>query len=102
VRAQVPGSELEFAQGAGPDPRCYRVSFGKLARALPELRMTWDVAQGVAELLEAYRRLQLTQRDLEGDRYLRIQTISRHISAGRLDDDLRWTAAAGGRDGRPR
>ena len=93
VRDQVPGSLLEFAQDAGPDPRCYRVSFDKLARALPELRMTWDVQQGVAELLDAYRRLRLSQRDLEGGRYLRIQTISQHIAAGRLGDDLRWTAS---------
>jgi len=101
VRDQVPGSTLEFARGAGPDPRCYRVSFDKLARALPELRMTWDVEQGVAELLAAYRQLQLTERDLEGGRYLRIQTISQHIAARRLGDDLRWTVPPPGPSGDP-
>jgi len=92
VRAQVAGSEIELSRDAGPDPRCYRVSFDKLARALPQLKMTWNVEQGVAELLTAYRRLRLSQSDLEGGKYLRIKTISQHIAAGRLGDDLRWIA----------
>jgi nucleoside-diphosphate-sugar epimerase len=92
VAAQVPGSQIEFSSGAGPDPRCYRVSFDKLARALPRLELSWNVEQGVSELIAAYQQLRLTQEDLEGGKYLRIKTIAQHISAGRLGDDLRWTA----------
>jgi len=92
VAAQVPGSRIEFSKDAGPDPRCYRVSFDKIIQALPRLQMTWDVEQGVAELLRAYQQLKLTQEDLEGGKYLRIKTISQHIAAGRLGDDLRWAA----------
>jgi nucleoside-diphosphate-sugar epimerase len=92
VQSLVPGSRVEFSQDAGPDPRCYRVNFDKIGKALPQLKMTWNVEQGVAELLTAYKRLELTQQDLEGGKYLRIKTISQHIAAGRLGDDLRWTA----------
>ena len=90
VQAQVPGSKVEFSRDAGPDPRCYRVSFEKIARALPQLNMTWNVAQGVSELLDAYRQIGLTKKDLEGSKYVRLETISEHIRAGRLGDDLRW------------
>jgi nucleoside-diphosphate-sugar epimerase len=90
VQAQVPGSNVELSQDAGPDPRCYRVSFDKIARALPQLKMTWNVAQGVSELLAAYQQIGLTREDLEGGKYLRIKTISEHIRAGRLGEDLRW------------
>jgi nucleoside-diphosphate-sugar epimerase len=90
VQAQVPGSKIEYFGGAGPDPRCYRVSFEKIARALPQLNMTWNVAQGVSELLDAYRQIGLTKRDLEGSKYVRLETISEHIRAGRLGQDLRW------------
>jgi len=90
VQAQVPGSKIEFSRDAGPDPRCYRVSFEKIARALPQLNMTWNVAQGVSELLDAYRQIGLTKKDLEGSKYVRLETISEHIRAGRLGDDLRW------------
>jgi nucleoside-diphosphate-sugar epimerase len=90
VQAEVPGSQVEFSKDAGPDPRCYRVNFDKITRALPQLKMTWNVQQGVAELLAAYRQIGLTKADLEGAKYLRIQTISEHIRAGRLGEDLRW------------
>ncbi len=93
VQAQVPGSKIEFSEGAGPDPRCYRVSFDKIAKHLPQLKMTWNVEQGVAELLTAYKQMKLTKEDLEGGKYLRIKTISQHIEAGRLGDDLRWVVA---------
>jgi nucleoside-diphosphate-sugar epimerase len=90
VQAQVPGSTIEFSKDAGPDPRCYRVSFEKIARALPQLRMTWNVAQGVSELLAAYQRIGLTKKELQGSKYVRLETISEHIRAGHLGEDLRW------------
>ena len=90
VQKQVEGSVVEYDEGAGPDPRCYRVNFDKLARVLPDLELTWNVEKGVAQLLDAYRQMDLKQSDLEGGKYLRIKTISQHIDAGRLSEDLRW------------
>jgi nucleoside-diphosphate-sugar epimerase len=90
VQARVPGSRIEVSADAGPDPRCYRVDFGKLARVLPELEMSWDVSRGVDELVSAYRAQGLSREDLEGGKYLRIQTLSQLLAAGRLQGDLRW------------
>ncbi len=90
VQQAIPGSTIEYAEGAGPDPRCYRVNFGKIARVLPEFQPRWTVAAGVAELRDAFRDVGLTQADLEGDRYLRIRRIGRLQSEGRLDASLRW------------
>ena len=83
---------MEYAEDAGPDPRCYRVTFAKIAKQLPEFRPQWTVERGVVELRDAYRRLALTQEDLEGDRYLRIRRIRRLLDEGKLDADLRWAA----------
>ena len=94
VQAQVPGSVVEFSADAGPDPRCYRVDFSKIEKTFPKLGLSWNVEKGVAELLAAYKKLKLTKDDLEGGKYLRIKTISQHIDAGRLGDDLRWTASS--------
>lgn len=94
VQAQVPGSVVEFSADAGPDPRCYRVDFSKIEKTFPKLGLSWNVERGVAELLAAYKKLELTKDDLEGGKYLRIKTISQHIDAGRLGDDLRWTKSA--------
>jgi nucleoside-diphosphate-sugar epimerase len=46
VRATVPRCTVEYAAGAGPDPRSYRVDFGKLSRTFPDLRPQWNAAFG--------------------------------------------------------
>lgn len=93
VESIVPGSKISFAEGAGADPRCYKVDFDKLARTLPEFEPAWNVERGVHQLLEAYRRENLTRDELEGDLFVRMQTILRLLREGRLDDDLRWLTA---------
>jgi nucleoside-diphosphate-sugar epimerase len=92
VREAIPGSRIEVAEGAGADPRCYRVDFGKLARALPAFAPRWRLAAGVAELRDAFQRVGLRHTDLEGDRYLRVRRIRRLVAEGRLDANLRWVA----------
>ena len=92
VRDAVSDSQLTYEPGAGPDPRCYRVDFGKIESGLPGFDPQWTVARGVDQLLEAYRQIGLEQQDLEGDRYLRIKHISRLLADGLIDSDLRWIA----------
>jgi len=55
VREVVPGSEVSFAEGAGPDKRCYRVDCAKLATTLPELEMRWTVRRGIEQLYQAFK-----------------------------------------------
>jgi nucleoside-diphosphate-sugar epimerase len=92
VRQAIPGSVIELAEGAGADPRCYRVDFGKLARTLPGFVPRWSVAEGIAQLRDAFRRIGLGKDDLEGDRFLRIRHVARLLAEGRLDSNLRWVA----------
>ena len=93
VKEALPDASIEFAEGAGPDPRCYRVDFTKIARRLPTFRPIWDVRRGATQLRDAFSKLGLAQEDLEGDRFLRIRRIKRLLEGGRLDRDLRWTQA---------
>jgi nucleoside-diphosphate-sugar epimerase len=98
VKALVPGSRVRYAEGGGPDPRCYRVDCGKIAAALPRFRPQWTVARGMDELYTHYKVHGLTLDELAGAKYLRIKQIQKLMNEGRLDDSLRWTAAvAGGR-----
>ena len=90
VRAAVPGSEIGFAAGAGPDPRCYRVACDKLPKHVPAFRPTWTVRRGIEELAEAYRRCALRAEDFEGERYVRLRRVRGLMSRGKLDADLRW------------
>lgn len=90
VRAEVPGSRVEYAEGAGPDQRCYRVDFAKVTRLLPEFKPQWTVRLGIRQLHEAYQAVKLKIEDLEGSRYLRIKHIRRLQELEKLDADLRW------------
>ncbi|HEY8524095.1 MAG TPA: SDR family oxidoreductase [Acidimicrobiales bacterium] len=92
----VTGSRVELAAGASADARDYRVDFGKIRRALPELRPRWTVRKGIEELYEAYLRYGMTADQFLGGRFTRLAEIQRLQAAGRLDDRLRWT---GGHDG---
>jgi nucleoside-diphosphate-sugar epimerase len=88
VREVVPGSEVTFAEGAGPDLRCYRVDCDKLA-TLPGLDLRWTARRGVEQLYEAFKEHGLTVEDLTGSRYQRIAHIKSLLEGDRLDLDLR-------------
>jgi nucleoside-diphosphate-sugar epimerase len=94
VHEVVPGSVVKYAEGGGPDLRCYRVDCGKIARTLPEFQPRWTVRRGVEQLYAAYRRYGLTVGEFLGTRYLRIKRIKELQSEGRLDGSLRWRLGA--------
>ncbi|MBL8668622.1 MAG: NAD(P)-dependent oxidoreductase [Rhodospirillales bacterium] len=92
VAEVVPDCHIEFAEGAGPDTRCYRVDCSKIARVLPDFRPEWTVRRGAIELYEAYRRVGLDLAEFEGPRFSRIKYLQGLLSSGRLDRELRWQA----------
>jgi hypothetical protein len=89
VRETFAGCEIEYAEGAGPDPRSYRVDFRKLAEALPAARPTWTARDGARELLDAFRTARLTSAGF--DMFTRLSRLKSLLAEGSLDDDLRWS-----------
>jgi len=90
VQEVVPGSRIEYAKDGGPDPRCYRVDFGKIRRLLPDFKPQWTARLGAEELYAAYRAVGLVIDDCEGPRFKRIDHLKQLLEAGRLDASLRW------------
>jgi nucleoside-diphosphate-sugar epimerase len=91
VAEVVPGCRIEYAPGGGPDTRCYRVSFDKIARVLPNFKPVWTARTGAEELYEAYRSIGLTAADVQSGRYFRIKEIQRRQDSGDLDKRLYWS-----------
>jgi nucleoside-diphosphate-sugar epimerase len=89
--AAVTGCDVEFAGDASPDPRSYRVDFAALARAFPDLTLDWDASKGAEELVDAYRRVGLTQEAFDGRPYVRLRQLRHLLGEGRLGADLRWS-----------
>jgi nucleoside-diphosphate-sugar epimerase len=85
VAETVPNSRVEFAEGASPDKRNYRVDSSKIARVLPEYKPKWTARTGA--------KVGLQLDEFEGPRYRRIDHIKMLMAEGRLDERLRWRAA---------
>jgi nucleoside-diphosphate-sugar epimerase len=92
VQETFAGCEIEYAEGAGPDPRSYRVDFSKLARTLPSAVPTWTAKEGARELLDAFRLVGVTAESF--DMYTRLARLQSLLDAGALDDGLRWSRAS--------
>ena len=90
VAETVPGSRVEYAEGASPDKRNYRVNCDKIKRVLPGFQPQWTARRGAQELYETYQKVGLKLEEFEGPRYRRISTIKDLIATGRLDESLRW------------
>jgi nucleoside-diphosphate-sugar epimerase len=90
VEEIVFGSRVKYAEGGGPDLRCYRVNCDKIARALPEFRPQWTVRRGIEQLYKNYQTQNLNLDEFVGTRYTRIKHIKRLQGEGRLDASLRW------------
>jgi nucleoside-diphosphate-sugar epimerase len=91
VRRRLPRCEVTYAGDASPDPRSYRVDFGKLESRFPSLVFEWTAERGVDELETAYEREGLTIDDLEGgERYIRLNRLKRLLDEGALVANLRW------------
>jgi nucleoside-diphosphate-sugar epimerase len=88
VREAVPGSEVSFAEGAGPDLRDYRVDFSKLTGTFPDLDLRWRVRDGVDELAGAYANHGMTYDDFSSTRFVRLRRIRELASAGLIDETL--------------
>jgi nucleoside-diphosphate-sugar epimerase len=92
VAQTVPGSTVEYAGSGDPDPRSYRVDFGKLRRAFPDFRTRWDARSGARELHDAYRAAGLELAVFESDRYTRLKRLQLLLERGELRPDLRRAA----------
>jgi nucleoside-diphosphate-sugar epimerase len=91
VAETVPGCAIEYAEGAGPDKRCYRVSCKKAEERLPGFRPEWDARRGARELYDAYRVWDMSVERFDGPSFKRLATIRERMDSGRLGPDLRWT-----------
>jgi len=90
VAETIPGSRVEFAEGASADKRNYRVNCDKIVNTLPNYQPQWTAQKGAQELYEAYKRVGLELEEFEGPRYRRLKHIKSLMEDGRLTDDLRW------------
>jgi nucleoside-diphosphate-sugar epimerase len=91
ISEAIPGCHVEFADGAGPDQRNYRVRCDKIIAALPSFKPIHDVRGSIQELLQANIDFGLRLDDFEGRRFKRISRIKHLLDTGQLDESLHWS-----------
>jgi nucleoside-diphosphate-sugar epimerase len=92
VHETVPGCVIEFAEGASPDTRNYRVDSTKIMETLPGFSPQWTARDGARQLYEAFTDRGITVDEIEGWRFRRIGQIKRLMDGAELGPDLRWKA----------
>ncbi|MCA9741052.1 MAG: SDR family oxidoreductase [Deferribacteres bacterium] len=90
VKDTVPGCQIDYAEDAGPDKRCYRVDSSKIQNTLAAFQPQWTAKKGAAQLYDAYKNTGVTLEEFEGPKYKRIDHLKMLLSSGRIDQDLRW------------
>lgn len=84
VAEALPGTRIEYASGAAPDARNYRVSFAKAEDRLPGFAPRWTVRDGVFELLEAFAHAELRAEDVDGPRGARMACLQQERGQARV------------------
>jgi hypothetical protein len=94
VAKTVPNSKIEYAPGAGPDPRCYRVNCDKLGKLVPAYQPKWTAAAAAKQVYESIKKNGLTVEDFEGAKFARLPHMKKLIADGVVDEKFNYTAKA--------
>tara|TARA_B100000315_G_C14499527_1_gene551654 strand:- start:49 stop:1110 length:1062 start_codon:yes stop_codon:yes gene_type:complete len=87
----VKGSTLAFTGEHGSDSRTYRVSFEKILTMLKDYyKPQWNLAKGGRELVEFFKKINLTKEDFIGRKCVRLINLKQLIKGDKLNSQLRW------------
>jgi len=92
VGQTVPNCQIDFADGASPDTRNYRVNCDRLPAVVENFQPQWNAHRGAKELYGAYKKYGITLEDFEGSKYQRIGHIRKLLQEGILDETFRFKA----------
>ena len=88
VRALMPQARITYTGEVGNDPRSYRVRFDRLYSLLPDFRLEYTLAAGMAELHRRMTEHEFSVADFQSDRFVRLRTLKKRMHR------LRGAAAA--------
>ena len=89
-----PGCNVSF----GPpsvDNRSYRVSFEKIQKHLPGFECKWDARRGAEQLLQLFRRIDLTEEVFQFRTFTRLKQLEYLIRTRQIDQNFFWTEPTG-------
>jgi nucleoside-diphosphate-sugar epimerase len=88
VKKAVPECKIEITNEHGKDSRSYRVNFDKIHNLVPEFQPQWTLEKGIQELIEAYKRYDLTFDEFNSRKFIRIKQLKHLIDDEIIDSKL--------------
>jgi nucleoside-diphosphate-sugar epimerase len=85
-----PGCTVSFGPPS-PDNRSYRVSFEKIRKHLPTFKCRWDARRGAEQLLDLFRRIEMTEDVFQFRAFTRLKQLEYLIRTRQIDGDFFWT-----------
>ncbi|HVH75206.1 MAG TPA: NAD(P)-dependent oxidoreductase [Stellaceae bacterium] len=79
VRELVPSASIVYTGEIGNDPRNYRVKFDLLSELLPDFQLEYDLRSGMEELYRSYRDHGFSEKDFDGERFVRLRTLRHRL-----------------------
>ena len=92
VAETFPGCTLSFGNSDG-DNRSYRVNFDKIQTLLPSFKCSRNARTGARELLELFRRIDMSTATFDFRAYTRLKQLQYLVRTGQIDQDFYWGSA---------
>jgi nucleoside-diphosphate-sugar epimerase len=73
------------------DNRSYRVAFDKIRKHLPGFECRWDARRGAEQLLELFKRVDMTDEVFQFRTFTRLKQLEYLIRTRQIDDNFFWT-----------
>ncbi len=90
VAEVFPGCEVSFGPPS-PDNRSYRVSFEKIRKYLPGFKCRWDARRGAQQLLDLFRRVDMTEEVFQYRTFTRLKQLEHLTRTRQIDKSFFWT-----------
>ena len=85
-----PGCSVSFGSPS-QDNRSYRVSFNKIQKHLPTFKCRWDARAGAEQLLELFRRVDMTSEAFQYRTFTRLKQLEYLIRTKQIDENFFFT-----------
>lgn len=90
VAREMPGTKVSINTDAPPDKRSYRVDFALYRKLAPTHQPAVTLQQAIRELKQGLAEMNFDDRNFRASQFMRLKVLERHMSEGRLREDLRW------------
>ncbi len=90
IAVQIPGAKVTVNTDAVPDKRSYRVNFDLYKKLAPDHQPVWNLEDTIREVRNNLVEMNFNDSNFRESQYIRLKTLARHRSLGRLNDNLEW------------